>query len=87
MSEEYRTKAGRVLTDEELDGLAEEAERGYDVDALLQRDLADAIILERAAKVIARHERNVRELTRTYRHAREAVEALAERLRRGAEGE
>lgn len=30
-SKEYRTKSGRVLTDEDIERLADEAERGYDV--------------------------------------------------------
>jgi hypothetical protein len=31
----YRTKSGRVLTDAEIEALADEAERGYDIDHLL----------------------------------------------------
>jgi hypothetical protein len=30
MSEPYRTKTGRILTDEDVQALADEAERGYD---------------------------------------------------------
>lgn len=33
----YRTKSGRVLTDADIEALADEAERGYDVEHLLQR--------------------------------------------------
>jgi hypothetical protein len=33
----YKTKAGRVLTDGEIETLADEAERGYDVDQLVTR--------------------------------------------------
>jgi len=33
----YRTKSGRILTNDELEGLAAEAERGYDVDELAPR--------------------------------------------------
>ena len=32
----YRTKSGRILTDADIQALADEAERGYDVDHLLQ---------------------------------------------------
>lgn len=35
--EVYTTKSGRVLTDSDLDALADEAERGYDVDGLTRR--------------------------------------------------
>jgi len=34
---EYRTKSGRVLTDAEIQKLADEAERGYDVEHLRDR--------------------------------------------------
>lgn len=34
---EYRTKTGRILTTVELEALADEAERGYDVDNLSDR--------------------------------------------------
>jgi hypothetical protein len=33
----YRTKSGRVLIDADIDHLADEAERGYDVEELKQR--------------------------------------------------
>lgn len=33
----YRTPSGRVLTEDELDALAAEAEHGYDVDVILVR--------------------------------------------------
>jgi nicotinamidase/pyrazinamidase len=33
----YRTKSGRVLTDEDIERLADEAEAGYDVDEILGR--------------------------------------------------
>jgi CRISPR-associated endonuclease/helicase Cas3 len=33
----YRTKSGRVLTDADIEGLADEAERGYDVEELKTR--------------------------------------------------
>jgi len=35
MSEEYVTKSGKVLTDKDLEALADEAEKGYEVSALL----------------------------------------------------
>jgi hypothetical protein len=34
----YRTKTGRILTDEDLEALADEAERGYDPESLKRRD-------------------------------------------------
>ena len=33
----YRTKTGRILTDADIQALADEAERGYDVEQLLQK--------------------------------------------------
>jgi hypothetical protein len=33
----YKTKTGRVLTDADIKALADEAERGYDVDQLIVR--------------------------------------------------
>jgi hypothetical protein len=33
----YRTKSGRILTDADIQALADEAERGYDVEHLLQQ--------------------------------------------------
>ena len=33
----YRTKTGKVLTDTDIEALADEAEHGYDVDQLIQR--------------------------------------------------
>jgi len=33
----YRTKTGKVLTDADIEGMADEAERGYDVEALKAR--------------------------------------------------
>ena len=33
----YRTKTGRVLTDADIEALADEAERGYDVERLAKR--------------------------------------------------
>lgn len=37
VEEIYRTKSGRVLTDEDFERLADEAERGYDVEKILKR--------------------------------------------------
>jgi hypothetical protein len=37
MNSPYRTRSGRILTEEELDALAAEAERGYDVEELTRR--------------------------------------------------
>lgn len=34
----YRTKTGKVLTDADLEALADEAERGYDVSHLIEKD-------------------------------------------------
>jgi hypothetical protein len=34
----YRTKTGKVLTDAEIQALADEAEAGYDVSHLKERD-------------------------------------------------
>lgn len=33
----YRTQSGKILTDADFERLADEAEKGYDVDAILQR--------------------------------------------------
>lgn len=33
----YKTKTGRVLTDADIEAMADEAERGYDVETLLRR--------------------------------------------------
>lgn len=33
----YTTRTGKVLTDADIEAMADEAERGYDVDALRQR--------------------------------------------------
>lgn len=33
----YRTKTGKVLTDADIEKMADEAERGYDVEDLLKR--------------------------------------------------
>lgn len=33
----YKTKSGKVLTDADIEAIADEAERGYDVDALRGR--------------------------------------------------
>lgn len=65
--EEYRTKSGKLLTEEELDGYVAEAEIGYKVedgkvrpntdDPDVRRrvsELSDAIALERAAGVLQR---------------------------------
>jgi hypothetical protein len=38
ISEEYVTKSGRVLTDADIQELADEAERGYDVSHLMGND-------------------------------------------------
>jgi hypothetical protein len=34
VSEEYVTDSGKVLTDEDIQALADEAEKGYDIDKL-----------------------------------------------------
>jgi len=36
--EGYRTKTGRILTNEDIEALADEAERGYDVSELRRRE-------------------------------------------------
>lgn len=38
MDEELRTKTGKVLTDEDINNLADEAERGYDVSNVVPRE-------------------------------------------------
>ena len=35
---EYRTKSGKVLTDADIQALADEAEEGYDVEQIVARD-------------------------------------------------
>ncbi len=36
-TEQYRTKSGKILTEADLDALADEAERGYDISRLTRR--------------------------------------------------
>ena len=36
-TEPYKTKTGKVLTDADIEAMADEAERGYDVEALKTR--------------------------------------------------
>ena len=53
--EPYRTKTGKILTEAELDEYAAEAERGYAVAEIeARREITDAIILERAVRVLRR---------------------------------
>lgn len=62
VEETYRTKTGKELTEADIEALADEAERGYDVSQLhprldllqRQRMVGDAIILERAVNVLLR---------------------------------
>lgn len=37
MAEEFRTRSGKLLTDADFERLADEAEKGYDVDEILAR--------------------------------------------------
>lgn len=52
MSEErtYRTKSGRVLTDADIEELSAEAERGYDVDHLVETRVAYDDLVEKHGK-------------------------------------
>jgi hypothetical protein len=50
----YKTQRGRILTEQELDALADEAERGYDVSKLAPRFPEITVDL---ASTIARHDR------------------------------
>lgn len=77
-----RTRTGKVITDAMVQEWADEAERGYDVDKLLAqqrseqdpcRMVGDAILLERALRVL---ERRYRRVIMTDAHARAAASWL-----------
>jgi hypothetical protein len=48
----YETKTGKVLTDVDIEGIADEAERGYDVDVLVQRRRGRPMIGEAPSEVV-----------------------------------
>jgi hypothetical protein len=68
-SNAYRTKSGKVLTDADIEALAEEAERGYDVETLKARRRGRPLIGSAPAEVVP---------VRLDPELREAVEARAE---------
>lgn len=49
MTEVFRTKSGKVLSDEDVEALADEAERGYDLHSLTPREAADELTREAQA--------------------------------------
>lgn len=48
----YKTKIGKVLTDADIEALADEAERGYDVDALKSRRRGRPMLGSAPAEVV-----------------------------------
>jgi hypothetical protein len=48
----YRTKTGKVLTDADIEALADEAERGYDVEALKSRRRGRPLLGSAPAEVV-----------------------------------
>lgn len=51
-SKRYRTTTGRTLTDAEVEALADEAEQGYDVEALKARRRGRPMIGDAPAQVV-----------------------------------
>ena len=68
-SQTYRTKSGQVLTDADIEALADEAERGYDVEELKVRRRGRPAMGSGPAEVVP---------VRLDPELREAVEARAE---------
>lgn len=48
----YRTKTGKILTDSDIEALADEAERGYDVEVLKARRRGRPMIGDAPAEVV-----------------------------------
>lgn len=65
----YKTKTGKVLTDADIEALADEVERGYDVDALKSRRRGRPMLGSGPAAVVP---------VRLDPDLKEAVEARAE---------
>ena len=65
----YKTKTGKVLTDADIEAMADEAERGYDVEALMRRRRGRPMIGEAPSEVVP---------VRLDPALRQAVEARAE---------
>lgn len=68
----YRTKTGKVLTDADIEALADEAERGYDVEGLKARRRGRPLLGSAPAEVVP---------VRLDPELKEAVERRAERDR------
>ncbi len=51
-SKPYTTKTGRVLSDADIEGLADEAERGYDVEGLKRRRRGRPMLGSAPAEVV-----------------------------------
>lgn len=66
----YRTKTGKVLTDADIEALADEAESGYDVEALKTRRRGRPLLGSAPAEVVP---------VRLDPELKEAVESRAER--------
>ena len=66
----YRTKTGKVLTDADIEALADEAERGYDVEVLKTRRRGRPLLGSAPAEVVP---------VRLDPELKEAVENRAER--------
>ena len=48
----YRTKSGKVVTDTDIDAMADEAEKGYDVDTLKARRRGRPLLGSAPAEVV-----------------------------------
>ena len=48
----YRTKSGKVVTDTDMDAMADEAEKGYDVDTLKARRRGRPLLGSAPAEVV-----------------------------------
>lgn len=64
----YRTKSGKVVTDTDIDAMADEAEKGYDVDTLKARRRGRPLLGSAPAEVVP---------VRLEPQLKEAVEARA----------
>ena len=51
-AEPYRTKTGKVLTDADIEAMADEAERGYDVETLKTRRRGRPMLGNAPAEVV-----------------------------------
>ena len=62
----YRTKSGKVLTDADIEALADEAERGYDIEVLKSRRRGRPMLGTAPAEVVpVRLDPNLKEAVET----------------------